>query len=55
MMEYEVKISNNVTKRTKVMRVEAETCMDAHRQALLAMGAFGHWTVVDSKLVSVRY
>ena len=55
MMVYEVKVANNVTGRTKVLRVDAESCMDAHRAALLNMGAFGMWTVVDSKLVSVRY
>ena len=54
MMVYEVKMKS-VNGRTKVLRVDAETCMDAHRSALLAMGAFGKWTVVGSKLVSVRY
>lgn len=55
MMVYEVKVANNVTKRTKVLRVVAESCMDAHRQALLTMGSFGMWTVLNSCLVSVNY
>lgn len=55
MMVYEVRMKNTVDGRTKVLRVNAETCMDANREALLDMGAFGHWTIVDSKLVSVRY
>ena len=55
MMVYEVKVANNVTKRTKILRVEAESCMDAHRQALLTMGSFGMWTVLNSCLVSVKY
>ena len=55
MMVYEVRMKNTVDGRTKVLRVNAETCMDANREALLDMGSFGMWTVVDSKLVSVRY
>ena len=54
MMVYEVRMKN-VNGRTKVLRVNAATCMDAHREALLDMGSFGMWTIVDSKLVSVRY
>ena len=55
MMVYEVKVANNATKRTKVLRVDAMTCMDAHRKALMSMGSFGHWTILNSKIVSVRY
>ena len=55
MMVYEVKVANNITGRTKVLRVSAATCVDANREALLDMGAFGMWTVVESKLVSVKY
>ena len=55
MMVYEIKMKNTVDGRTKVLRVNAATCMDANREALLDMGAFGMWTVVESKLVSVRY
>ena len=54
MMVFEVRMEN-MDGRTKVLRVEAATCMDARRQALMDMGAFGHWTVVESKLVSVKY
>lgn len=55
MMVYEVKVANNVTGRTKVLRVDAESCMDAHRKALLTMGSFGHWTILNSCLVAVNY
>jgi len=55
MMVYEVRMKNTTNGRTKVLCVDAMNCMDAHREALLAMGAFGMWTVVDSKLVSVKY
>lgn len=55
MMVYEVRMKNTTNGRTKVLRVDAKTCMDAHREALLEMGAFGMWTVVNSKLVSVKY
>ena len=55
MMVYEVRMKNVNDGRTKVLRVNAETCMDANREALLDMGSFGHWTVVESKLVSVKY
>ena len=55
MMVYEVKVANNVTGRTKVLRVDAESCMDAHRKALLSMGSFGHWTILNSCLVAVNY
>lgn len=54
MMVYEVRMKN-ADGRTKVLRVNAKTCMDANREALLDMGAFGMWTVVESKLVSVKY
>jgi hypothetical protein len=54
MMVYEVRMKN-VNGRTKVLRVNAATCMDARREALLDVGSFGMWTIVDSKLVSVRY
>ena len=55
MMVYEVRMKNTANGRTKVLRVDAKTCMDAHRQALMSMGSFGHWTILDSKIVSVRY
>ena len=55
MMVYEVKMKNITIGRMKVLRVDAMNCMDAHRAALLTMGSFGMWTVVDSKLVSVKY
>ena len=55
MMVYEVRMKNTASGRTKVLRVNAMNCMDAHRAALLDMGAFGMWTVVESKLVSVKY
>ena len=55
MMVYEVKMKNTSNGRTKVLRVDAKTCMDAHRKALMNMGSFGHWTILNSKIVSVRY
>ena len=55
MMVYEVIMKNMVDGRTKVLRVDAMTCMDANRQALTRMGEFGHWTILNSKIVSVRY
>ena len=55
MMVYEVRMKNTTNGRTKVLRVAAMDCMDAHRQALMSMGSFGRWTIEDSKLVSVRY
>ena len=55
MMVYEVRMKNTVNGRTKVLRVNAKTCMDANREALLTMGSFGHWTILNSKIVSVRY
>lgn len=55
MMVYEVRMKNTTNGRTKVLRVNAATCMDANREALLTMGSFGHWTILNSKIVSVRY
>ena len=55
MMVYEVRMKNTANGRTKVLRVDAESCMDAHRRALLTMGSFGMWTVLNSCLVSVKY
>lgn len=55
MMVYEVRMKNTTNGRTKVLRVDAMNCMDAHRQALMNMGSFGHWTILNSKIVSVRY
>ena len=54
MMTYEV-ILKNIYGSTKVLRVDAATCMDARREALLDVGSFGHWTIVESRLVSVKY
>lgn len=55
MMVYEVRMKNTTNGRTKVLRVDAMNCMDANREALLDVGSFGHWTIVNSKLVSVKY
>ena len=55
MMVYEVRMKNTTSGRTKVLRVDAMNCMDANRQALMSMGSFGHWTILNSKIVSVRY
>ena len=55
MMVYEVRMKNTNNGRTKGLRVNAATCMDAHRKALMSMGSFGHWTILNSKIVSVRY
>ena len=55
MMVYEVSMKNDESGRTKVLRVDAINCMDAHRKALMTMGSFGHWTILNSKIVSVKY
>ena len=55
MMVYEVSLKNNESGMTKVLRVDAINCMDANRKALMTMGSFGHWTILNSKIVSVRY
>ena len=55
MMVYEVKMKNTSNGRTKVLRVDAMTCMDAHRKALMSMGSFGHWTILNSCLVAMNY
>lgn len=55
MMVYEVSLKNDESGRTKVLRVDANNCMDANRKALMTMGSFGHWTILNSKIVSVRY
>ena len=55
MMVYEVSLKNTTSGRTKVLHVDAINCMDANRKALMTMGSFGHWTILNSKIVSVRY
>lgn len=55
MMVYEVSLKNTTSGRTKVLRVDAINCMDANRKALTTMGSFGHWAIMNSKIVSVRY
>ena len=55
MMVYEVSLKNDESGMTKVLLVDAINCMDAHRKALMTMGSFGHWTILNSKIVSVRY
>ena len=55
MMVYEVSLKNDESRMTKVLLVDANNCMAAHRTALMTMGSFGHWTILNSKIVSVRY
>ena len=55
MMVYEVSLKDTTSGRTKVLRVDAINCMDAYRKAMMTMGSFGHWTILNSKIVSVRY
>ena len=55
MIVYEVSLKNDESGMTKVLRVDAINCMDAHRKALMTMGSFGHWTILNSKIVSVKY
>ena len=55
MMVYEVSMKDTTSGRTKVLLVDANNCMDAHRKALMTMGSFGNWTILNSKIVSVRY
>ena len=55
MMVYEVSLKNDESGMTKVLLVDANNCMDAHRKALMTMGSFGYWTILNSRIVSVKY
>ena len=55
MMVYEVSLKDTISGRTKVLCVDAINCMDANKKALMTMGSFGHWIILNSKIVSVRY
>ena len=55
MMVYEVSLKDTISGRTKVLLVDAINCIDAHRKALMTIGSFGHWTILNSKIVSVKY
>ena len=55
MMVYEVSLKDTISGMTKVLCVDAINCMDANKKALMTMGSFGHWIILNSKIVSVRY
>lgn len=55
MMVYEISLMNVASSRTTILRVDGINCIDACKKARMAMSQQRNWTILSSKLVSVRY